>query len=152
MVNVTFKVTPYNSPEYKAAVLLREEVLRKPLGMLLRAEDTENEEKYIHIVALQGEEVVATAMLLPQNEICKMRQVAVKATAQSKGIGSHLLAFCEEQAQALGFHSLYCHARLSAFNFYLKNGYKEEGEHFLEVSIPHVKMRKQICIEGYKPN
>jgi predicted GNAT family N-acyltransferase len=39
---------------------------------------------------------------------------------------------------------MYCHARDSAVNFYLKNGYTGIGNYFNEDGIPHLKMRKEL--------
>lgn len=141
-LKITFQVTPYDSALYKKAVHLREEVLRKPLGLFFVPEELEMEREHFHIVGLQEGEVIATVMLVPEGQTCKMRQVAVREDLRNMGIGSQIITFCEESAQEKGFTSLYCHARHTAISFYLKSGYEIEGDYFEENTVPHVKMRK----------
>ena len=102
------------------------------------------EKEHVHIVGFLGQEMCATAVLVPDGEEMKMQRVALKSSFQGKGIGSSLMRFCEEYAFKHGFKSIYCHARGTAVNFYQKNQYALEGEPFDEDGIPHRKMRKTI--------
>ena len=72
----------------------------------------------------------------------KMQRVATKASFQNKGIGSLIMAFCEEYAKKQRYGSVYCHARGTAISFYLKNQYALEGDPFDEDGISHHKIRK----------
>ena len=144
MTTITFKIINHGTLEYRAAVALREEILRKPLGLTFLAEELEVEKDHIHIVGFKGDEVVATAVLVPEGDTCKMQRVVVKSDMQDSGIGSQMMIFCESQAKAQGFKSIYCHARNTAVPFYLKNQYVAEGDYFDEDTIPHLKMRKLL--------
>lgn len=144
MCNVVFKLIPYGSLHYKAVVVLREDILRKPFGLSFHSQELEQEKDHLHIVGLKGEQVVATAVLVPEGEKCKMQRVVVDPQMQNSGIGSKMMAFCEEYARAQGFKSICCHARDTAVQFYLKNGYTPEGEYFDEDTIPHLKMCKML--------
>lgn len=141
---IYFKLVDYASEDYKKAVSLREKILRKPLGLFFTKEELEQEKEYIHIAGFLGQEMCATAMLVPEGDKIKMQRVASKSQFQGKGVGSALLHFCEEYAKKHGFQSIYCHARDTAIPFYLKNQYELEGELFNENSIPHCKMKKLI--------
>ena len=141
---IHFKLVDYGSDEYKKAVALREEILRNPLGLIFTKEELEMEKKHIHIAGFLGQEMCATAVLVPDADEIKMQRVALKASFQGKGIGSALMRFCEEYAIKHGFKSIYCHARGTAIQFYQKNKYTLEGEPFDEDGIPHCKMRKTI--------
>lgn len=123
---------------------LREEILRKPLGLFFSKEELEQEIEHIHIAGFLGQEMCATAVLVPDGAEMKMQRVASKAQFQGKGIGSALMCFCEEYAKQHGYKSIYCHARGTAVRFYLKNLYELEGEPFDEDGISHRKMRKMI--------
>jgi predicted GNAT family N-acyltransferase len=140
MASISFKVIPLGSSVYQEAVLLREEILRQPLGLRFSAEELENEKDHIQIVGILNNEVIATAVLVPEGNMCKMQRVVVKDSFQNQGIGSQLLRFCEDHARSLGFKAIYCHARDSAVEFYLNNHYTAEGEYFDEDTIPHLKM------------
>lgn len=141
---IHFKIVEYGSEEYKKAVALREEILRKPLGLNFTKEELELEKEHVHIAGFLGHELCTTAVLVPDGNALKMQRVASKAQFQGKGIGSALMHFCEEYAKQHGFKSIYCHARSTAVQFYLKNQYLLESEPFDEDGIPHRKMRKTI--------
>ena len=141
---IHFKIVEYGSDEYKKAVALREEILRKPLGLSFTKEELELEKDHVHIAGFLGQEMCATAVLVPDGDEFKIQRVASKAQFQGMGIGSALMRFCEEYAKGHGFKSIYCHARGTAVGFYLKNQYVLEGEPFDEDGIPHRKMRKRI--------
>lgn len=141
---IYFKIVDYGSEEYKKSVALREEILRKPLGAFFTVDELEQEKDLIHIAGFLGQELCATAMLVPENNALKMQRVAVKSPYQNKGVGSILMLFCEEYARNNGYKTIYCHARGTAIPFYLKSEYVLEGEPFDEVGIPHHKMKKSI--------
>jgi len=139
---IYFKIVDYGSDEYKKSVALREEILRKPLGLFFTQEELALEKEHIHIACFLGQELCATAVLIPEGKELKMQRVATKAHLQGKGIGSALMDFCEDYAKKHGYTSIYCHARGTAIPFYLKQQYLLEGEPFDEDGIPHHKMRK----------
>ncbi len=141
---IHFKIIDYGTDEYKKLVSLREEVLRKPLGLFFTPEELELEKEHIHLGGFLGQELCATAVLVPEGKDLKMQRVVTKAHLQGKGIGTALMCFCEDYARKHGFKSIYCHARETAIPFYLKNLYILEGEPFNEDGIPHHKMRKSI--------
>jgi predicted GNAT family N-acyltransferase len=140
----TFKIVLCGTSQYEAAVELRQAILRKPLGLCFSQEYLEKEKEYIHFAGLKNGEVVAAASLVPEQLTCKMRQVAVRADIQGLGVGSGLIDYCEAYAKAQKFQSLYCHARVEAVPFYTKKGYLYEGEYFMEIGIPHIKMIKEL--------
>src|SRR5271169_5532517 len=98
MTEVVFKIIAHGSPEYREAVALREEILRKPLGLTFHSEELDLEAEHIHIVGIKGGQVVATAVLVPEGSACKMQRVVVSADMQSSGVGSKMMNFCEEYA------------------------------------------------------
>lgn len=142
--SVTFKVIEHGSPEYKSALHLSEEILRKPLGLTFSQEELEKEKDYVQIVGFRGDELIATVALVPEGEILRMRRVVVRDDLQNQGIASAMMKFCEEYALANGFKEIYCHARQTAVPFYKKNDYLSEGDSFLEQTIPHRKMWKTL--------
>ena len=144
MRNVTFKIIAHNSQNYKEVVSLREDVLRKPLGLSFSSEELEKEKDHVHIAGFIDNRVVATVVLVPEKESFKMQRVAVRTDFQKRGIASAMMKFCEDYARQEGFKEIYCHARNTAVSFYLKNQYAPEGDMFFETTIPHLKMRKII--------
>lgn len=142
MLNISFRIISYQSIKYKKAVALREEVLRKPLGLIFQPEELALEKVHIHVAGFKDDELICSAVLVPEGEFCKMQRVVVKEALQNQGIGSKMLNFCEAHAKQCNFKLLYCHARDKAVPFYLKHGYIPEGPYFNEDTIPHLKMQK----------
>lgn len=143
-MKVAFKLVEHGSEEWKSAVRLRENILRKPLGSYFTAEELEEEKNHIQIVGVLDNEIVATTVLVPENQSMKMQRVVVKDELRSSGIGSDMMLFCERISSERGKYHIFCHARDTAVNFYLNNDYTIEGEYFPEDGIPHVKMVKVI--------
>ncbi len=78
----------YGSAEYRAALELRDAVLRKPLGRQLSAKDTVDDEAACNLVCFLDERLVACLVLIPlAGGDIRMRQVAVVPDAQRQGIG-----------------------------------------------------------------
>jgi predicted GNAT family N-acyltransferase len=144
MNDVRFRLIAHGSPAYREAVHLREEVLRKGLSLPFTAEELASEAEQLHVAGYREEMLCATCVLVPQGARFKMQRVAVIPHLQGKGIGSALLAFCENQVQKRGGASVYCHARDTAIAFYRKHGFTPIGEMFLEDTIPHLRMEKAL--------
>lgn len=139
-----FKIVAHGSEEWKEAVQLRENILRKPLGSLFSEEELEEEKNHIQIVGFYNGKLIATAVLVPENKSLKMQRVVVSEEMRNLNIGAKMMRFCESYASSEGYSLMYCHARNSAVNFYLQNGYSGEGTYFDEDGIPHLKMTKTM--------
>ena len=135
----------YGSPEYEDGKNLRQRVLRDPLGITLSAAELAEEATARHLGAFEGERLVGYLILYDQgNGSVRMRQVAVDFDRQRNGIGKALVARSEELARASGYQTMLLHARDVAVPFYLALGYEIFDEPFVEVTIPHRKMRKRL--------
>jgi predicted GNAT family N-acyltransferase len=134
-------VAAFGSSEQLQAVELRRDVLRTPLGLDFTPEELAAEQDDLHLVALDPD-VVACLVLTRVDEVrMKMRQVAVDPHRQGGGVGSQLVRFSEEVARERGYREMVLNARETAVPFYLRLGYRQVGERFEEVTIPHFKMR-----------
>jgi predicted GNAT family N-acyltransferase len=135
----------YGSPEYQEMIALRMEILRKPLGLSFNEEDLAKEKDDILLGAFEDDQLVACCILTRvSEETCKLRQMAVHEKMQRNGIGAALMHFAENVARDAGFKSMIMNARKTAQGFYEKLGYKADGNEFIEVTIPHYEMRKNI--------
>lgn len=139
-----FRIIDHGSRNWEKAVRLREEILRKPLGSVFSAEELEEEKNHIQVVGVLENEIVATAVLVPEESNIKMQRVVVSDQLRNLNLGSRMMSFCEAHAKSEGFSTVYCHARDSAVRFYLKNGYSAQGDCFDEDGIPHLKMTKEL--------
>jgi len=126
-------------------VKLREDILRKPLGLTFDTQELEDEKKNLLIGAFEDDNMLGCCMLVEENsESVKLRQMAVLNALQGKGIGRALMQFAENLARDHGYKVLTMHARKNAVGFYEKMGYRVKGEEFQEVSIPHFEMEKEL--------
>ncbi|MES2962851.1 MAG: GNAT family N-acetyltransferase [Bdellovibrionota bacterium] len=139
------KTIPYGSPDYERTVSLRHEVLRKPLGLEFDQAflAQEKDPAHTHVAAFDGTSLVGCLILTDAGGgSLKMRQVAVAANQQGKGVGRALVEFSEKFGHERGFREMVLNARETAVPFYLALDYEPVGETFTEVGIPHRKMRK----------
>jgi predicted GNAT family N-acyltransferase len=142
---ITLREVLFASPEYDEMLELRNETLRKPLGLAFSAEELAAEPNQIHLAAFQDGRVVGCLLLAPQSPTTvKMRQVVTAPELRGSGVGRLLVAHSETLARARDFEWIELSARESALSFYLALGYEIVGEPYTEVTIPHRRMRKAI--------
>ncbi len=142
---IVCRVVPHGGPFYEKTVELRREVLRLPLGLDFTPEELAAENSDIHLAACVGETVIGCLVLtsLADGEV-KMRQVAVSLAHRGRGVGRELVRTSEWIARTQSFRTMVLNARDTAIPFYLHLGYELVGEPFVEVGIPHRKMRKAL--------
>ena len=144
---VIFERIETNAPSYADALCLRDEVLRKPLGLEWTNAELEDEKHCIHVVGIEETQVIATLLLRPIDAAnVRMRQVAVHPNKQGLGIGAKLVSFAEELTGKLGYSGIRAHVRVPVAGFYRKLGYTISGDPFMEVTIPHLLATKQIAL------
>ena len=128
-------------------VNLRNDVLRKPLGLSFTQEELEKEKNYILVGAFEDDVMLGCCMVIPLNDLeCQLRQMAVLNTLRGKGIGRALMTFAENIARDRGFKIMRMHARSAALGFYEKLGYSTRGDEFTEITIPHYIMEKPLDV------
>lgn len=138
-------IIDHNTPEYAQMVSLRHQLLRKPLGLEFSAEELEKEKEDILIGCFDDGRIVGCCILTNKgNKTIRLRQMAVIAGLQGKGIGKVLIQFAENIARDRGFKKIMMHARKSAIGFYEKMGYTIMGTEFEEVNLPHFLMEKNL--------
>ena len=145
MENFKVKLINYNSEEYKFEIELRNNVLRKPLGMNLYDENLNSEINDFHIGAFVNDKLVGVLILTPLNtEEIKMRQVAVDEKFRQMNVGRKMVLFSEEFSIKKGYKLMQLNARSTAVGFYTKLNYTIISDLFLEINIPHYKMQKNL--------
>jgi len=137
----------WGTPLYAISIRLRDNILRKPLGLVFNAIDLEKEYDYFHYAILGLDySMSACLILVPDSEknIIRLKQMAVDKIYQKQGYGSKLVNYIEKDVKYLGYNYIELHARINAVGFYEKLGYHISGQVFVEVGIEHYKMRKRI--------
>lgn len=144
-MNLSIVEVTYGSPIYQQVYNLREEVLRKPLGLSLANEDLSRDQTDTILAGLLNDVVVSCLMLHPlSSSKVQLRQMAVYDAYQGHGIGKSLVLAAEQFAIKQGYTSIILHARLVALGFYKTLGYSVIGDEYLEVGVPHYTMTKLL--------
>ena len=125
-------------------VQLRTDILRKPLGLSFSPDELELEKNYILIGAFEEDKMLGCCMLIKQDGEMRLRQMAVMNNLQGKGIGRALLQFAENIARDRGYKRITMHARKTVVTFFEKLGYKVSSDEFVEITIPHIEMAKEL--------
>jgi len=126
-------------------VHLRNEILRKPLGLTFEKDELEKEKEDILMGAFEDDRLLGCCLMTRMDATTiRLRQMAVPGNMQGKGIGRALMIFAENIARDLGYRKLCMHARSTAIGFYQKLGYSPNGDEFIEVTIPHYVMEKSL--------
>jgi|ERR1022692_1440158 N-acetylglutamate synthase-like GNAT family acetyltransferase len=142
---MALKMIDHGTKEYWQMVHLRNEILRKPLGLTFTEEELQNEKDDVLMGAFEDDKMLGCCLLTKvDNKTIRLRQMAVPNNMQGKGIGRALMIFAENIARDLGYKTLLMHARKTATGFYEKLGYVISGNEFDEVALPHFVMEKSL--------
>lgn len=142
---MAIRIIDHGSADYKKMVDLRMDILRRPLGLTFSAEDLEKEKHDLLIGAFEEDELLACCMLTKiAEDTCKLRQMAVRPKIQGTGLGAAMMNYAEQLAKDAGYKKMVMNARKTAKGFYEKLGYEIEGDEFVEVTLPHFFMQKNI--------
>lgn len=142
---MALKIIDYGTHEYRQMVKLRDDLLRKPLGLTFTKEELEDEKENMLIAAFEDDDILGCCMLVEKDtEIARLRQMAVLNSLQGKGVGTAILQFAENLARDRGYKKIMMHARKNTTDFFEKSGYKITGIEFIELTIPHYVMIKEL--------
>lgn len=139
------KQIDHGTKEYQQMVELRNEILRKPLGLVFDPEELARENEDILIAAFEEDKMLGCCLLTKvDNQCVRLRQMAVQNNLQGKGIGSAMMNYAENVARDAGYNKVIMDARKTAIGFYEKLGYKVTSNEFEEITIHHLIMEKKL--------
>lgn len=146
-MNIEIKHIGATHSLYPEVCRLREEVLLLPIGLSISAlRDTlfrtDHLDDIFAAVDEHGSVTGCLMMTVKDEQTVQLRQMAVAASLQGKGIGALLVKAAEKAMWDKGFDTIMLHARMPARDFYEKLGYTVCSDVFEEVNIPHVVMQK----------
>jgi GNAT superfamily N-acetyltransferase len=134
-----------NTDEYAQEIALRDKVLRIPFGLSITNDDLSGELGDFHFGAFCRGILIGVLILTPiETQAVKMRQVGVEEAYRSRRIGSSLVTHAEEFAKSRGMKRIELHARKPVVPFYEKLGYTKTGPEFIEVTMLHQSMLKEL--------
>ncbi|MDQ3846035.1 MAG: GNAT family N-acetyltransferase [Bacteroidota bacterium] len=115
------RIIRHDSVDYKKMIALRLQVLLQPIGVPASYINQEKEKQDILIGAFEDDTIVGCCILTPiSKSVIQLRQMAVHAELQNKGIGRKIIAFAENTSRETGFDILIMHARNPVIEFYKK--------------------------------
>jgi N-acetylglutamate synthase-like GNAT family acetyltransferase len=140
------KQIDHGTEQYLQMVNLRDNLLRRPLGLTFSHDELLKEKDDIHIVCMEEEKMLGCCILTAlDNNTARLRQMAVANNLQGKGVGASIMSFAESLATDKGFKKIILHSRDSVIGFYEKFGYRIQGNQFIEVNLPHHIMEKNLA-------
>ena len=132
---------------------LRWHVLRKgrDFDSAHMPKDDDSDTIHLGIESNEGQ-ILAVASFMAEDmngddskEMYRLRGMAVGESSQAKGYGTILFNFAVSMLKSKGVRTIWCNARLSASEFYLKQGFKVRGDLFeIEHTGPHYQMYLEL--------
>ncbi len=142
---LTYEVRPAHGEDEMSAVLeLRHEVFCDEQGVPEHEELDGRDAEATHLVAVCGEEVLATCRLLFIGPTVQFSRLAVRTSARRHGVASALLARADAETRRAGARRLVLHAQTYARSLYDRAGYEPRGRVFMEAGIEHIAMEKYV--------
>lgn len=141
-----FKFIKTRNPEYFQECMLRWEVQHKPLGVPPDPSLFPEEENSLHLVALEGKEVVGCVIFHPkQAGGGEIEPMTISSTYRGTGFGRKLVHALETALIKRGIREVVLFAREEAVNFYHHLGYHSGNEKIVKFGVPHVAMTKLLA-------
>lgn len=90
-------------------------------------------------------EALATGRALSHSPgVARIGRMAVQRAQRGTGIGRAVLEALLHACRARGDHQALLHAQASAVDFYLRAGFRPQGEAFMEAGIVHQEMVREL--------
>ena len=130
--------------EVEAALALRYDVFCVEQGVSLEEELDGHDDEALHLIAIDGGQVVATCRLLAEGSEVKLGRMAVAASHRGRRLAAALLVEADAKARELRARRIVLAAQLTAQAVYGRAGYAPYGDVFLDADIEHVMMAKAL--------
>lgn len=136
---------PESDDELRRYYNFRWKMLREPWQQPEGSEKDNQEETAFHRMVVQSDIVIGVGRLHFENDYAQIRYMAVDPQYSKQGIGTSILESLEAIVTNSAIATIVLHARETAVDFYLKQGYLLIGEsHTLYKTIQHYKMIKNF--------
>lgn len=147
MADISVKLVE-TEQELEAAINVRMRVFVVEQQIPAEEELDEADATATHAIAVSDRQVIGTGrMLVVEGDpagTCRVGRMSVDQEWRRHGVGGMILECLEDAARALGMTHCLLHAQEYVKGFYDGHGYREQGDVFLEVDIPHVEMVKEL--------
>lgn len=124
------------------AIKIRNEVFVTEQGFNEEFDDVDNFSK--HLVMYEKEQPVSTCRIYFNNNKNSyiLGRVAVLKEWRGKDIGAKMLNAAEDNINRNGGKTVMLSGQIRVVPFYEKQGYKKQGEIYLDEGCPHIWMKK----------
>ena len=123
---------------------LRQKVLYPEQKLYEMEMDEDNDG--LHFAAFKDNFIVAVISLFAKGDDYQFRKFAVDENLQGMGIGTQVLDHVTAFAKTNSAKRLWCNARLSAIEFYLKAGFTHTGEFFTRHGFDYEILEKDLTL------
>jgi predicted GNAT family N-acyltransferase len=130
--------------ELDRALELRHEVFCVEQGVPEHEEVDGRDSEGIHLVAIEGGELLGTCRLVLVGRTAQFSRLAVRVGARRRGIATAILEVAEAETRAAGGRRLVLHAQTYVCALYENVGYRTRGGLFREAGIEHIAMEKEL--------
>lgn len=97
-----------------------------------------------HFGAFKSARLVGVGSFFPDGTAVRLRKLAVESELQGSGIASALFKHAIGHLHSKGFLELWCDARVTASGFYLRNGFRLEGDPFIKQGLEYRVARLRL--------
>ncbi len=127
-----------NQQEQEEMYYQRWLVLRAPINLERGTEKDQYDDHALHFIAVWNRQIIGSARLREMSkELGSIAYLAVLPEFQSQGIGTALIKKIIEIAKQKHLKFLRVMSRISASQFYKRIGFRETGEPFEFLEVPH---------------
>lgn len=130
MSNFELKFVTINSPLYKEALLIRENLFFQNMSNSLDLINDDFELNGIHLVCLNEGKVIGSGRLNIENDISIVSQMAIKKEFHKNGIGTKILKEFIGYSKEEKISEIRLSARETAIAFYEKFNFKVFGDKY----------------------
>lgn len=144
---IKFKFFKGKTADYELAMRVRNLVFVHEQNVPQELEKDEFDSLSWHIIALYGDEVIATGRIytaVEKLDTAKLGRVAVMRAYRGRGIGRKIVNLLINKAKELKCSRIEIHAQSQVEAMYKKLGFKTTGSVFEEAGIKHVPMELQL--------
>ena len=131
--------------DVQAAIALRTDVFVVEQGVAPEEEFDGRDGDALHLLAVDGDEIIGTCRLLLGEERVKLGRMVVRRERRGEGVAALLLEQADREGELAGARVIVLGAQLSAVKVYERAGYECRGDVFLDAGIEHVWMEKALA-------
>lgn len=137
------KKVDYHSPEYEQVLKIRTKVFIQEQGVPRELELEHEQFSTFYLGSVNQLPVVTGRYREVAENVFKIERVATLVAYRGQGLGKQLMqAMLDDLNKRSDLErEIYLNSQESAVPFYLKLGFKVEGEEFYEAGIKHFKMQ-----------